>query len=252
MLYKSVKIFNKQYNIIWIILILLFCSIISLLLIKYINYTSQYENYINDNTLSKSYNLGVCSQNCCATQWTVPINLTKNSKIHPNLIGKKYFTSNLTCNNGVNNTGCVCLTSKSKKLFEKRGFINKLPIGNGLLEQDNRKSAFNIMDNKILKSVNVLDQTSELTGTKNENNIHGKLINKYDNHIDKYGNIANENEIAKNYTMAINNNIISFDNQLINNTINQSNDNNLIDLSKNELLIKNPLGLNTKNIIIIK
>ena len=91
---------------------------------------------------SFSYNLGVCSKNCCSTQWQVPENIREKDKIDPNEYNSKYTTSNMTCNDGIKNTGCVCLTEESKKLLSNRGYSN-LSFGNGLLNEDDNISGMN-------------------------------------------------------------------------------------------------------------
>jgi len=157
----------------------------------------------------------VCSKNCCATQWPVPINLTEKSRVDPSLVGTKYFTSNLTCNNAVINTGCVCLTSESKKMLGNRGYVKELPMGNGLFEQDNRKSVFKILEDQVPRPMNAMGQTTELTGVGKEI-IYGKLDSRFDNRVDKYRSVESEKEIAKYFTLPINNNIITFNNNDIN------------------------------------
>jgi hypothetical protein len=49
----------------------------------------------------------ICSKNCCYSGW--PNNVIINDGlIDIQDIGKKYITTNLNCNNGINNTGCIC------------------------------------------------------------------------------------------------------------------------------------------------
>jgi hypothetical protein len=204
-------------------------------------------NQIKSKSNEKSYNLGVCSKNCCATQWPVPINLTERSRIDPRLIGSKYFRSNLTCNNGVINTGCVCLTSKSKKLLGNRGYVKDLPMGNGLLEQDNRKSAFKIMEDKVPRPVNVLGQTTELTGESKPKITSGKFSSRFDSRTDRYRSIESEKELVKYFSMPIDNNMISFDNDAINKSLMGSNISGN-SLSPTERLMSNPLGIRTKSL----
>jgi len=168
----------------------------------------------------KTYNLGVCSKNCCTTQWPVPIDLTENSNVKLNDIGTKYITSNMTCNNGVTNTGCVCLTNESKNFFAKGGVQKDFPSGNGLLDQDNRISAFKIMEDKIPRPVNVLGQTTELTGSnKDEYIVKGKNEYKFENRINSRRSVESESEIMNKYSLPINNNMISWNNDEINKSL---------------------------------
>jgi len=278
--YELVKIPNKQCQTFWMILIMFFCAMAIINGFKYnrfeyfdqkkktiiqdktdakkdtkikLKYTiPKYTNSKNIKTYPKSYNLGVCSKNCCATQWPVPINLTEKSKVDPRLIGKKYFRSNLTCNNGVINTGCVCLTNESKKVLGNRGYVKDLPMGNGLFEQDNRKSAFKIMEDQVPRSVNVLGQTTELTGKSKPKYTSGKFSSRFDSRTDRYRSIESEKELVKQFSMPIDNNIISFDNDAINQSLmNQALMNSNISgnvLSPTERLMSNPLGTSTKGV----
>jgi len=47
----------------------------------------------------------VCSKDCCSTQWPI------SDKIHvkdPKINMEEYLPTNLNCNNGIYDTGCVC------------------------------------------------------------------------------------------------------------------------------------------------
>ena len=284
--YELVKVPNKQCKILWIMLGLFFCTICIFYRFNYSSseHFSEKDKKISSSTnlsksitpiptipkptipkptiskptqnksknkklYPKSYNLGVCSKNCCSTQWPVPIDFTEKSKVNPKTIGKKYFKSNLTCNNGIINTGCVCLTNESKKVLENRGYVNNLSMGNGLLEQDNKKSAFKIMEDKIPRPVNILGQTTELTGDSKPKYTSGKLSSSIDNRLDSYRSIESEKEIANKFTMPINYNTISFDNEAINEALYNSNISGN-KLSPTERLISNPIGIRTQSMSI--
>lgn len=183
----------------WIITVIVIISIILLLV-----YFKQIELF------TPSYNLGVCSKNCCSTQWPIPIDVTEDSGISIK-DAQKYLTSNITCNNGVTNTGCVCLTEQSKNLLEKGGYVKDLPADNaGLLLADNSISAFKIIEDQTPRPVNVIGQTTELTGSKS-NTITGK-----DEHMDQYRYVNDEVDISKQFSLPVNSNIIMFDNEKIN------------------------------------
>lgn len=137
MKYKLVKINNNKKFYLYILILLILIIIFYLLFIKYKNYFEYF-----------SYNLGVCSSNCCATQWNIPNNLKSNDNIDPDN-NPKYIRANMSCNNGVNNTGCVCLTQESKDLLTNRG-NKKISYGNGLLNKDNNKSGMNVFKNYTL------------------------------------------------------------------------------------------------------
>lgn len=234
MLYQLVKTPQSYCKSFWMILILIFVGL------TFINY--KVERFDNKKSKkSNTYNLGVCSKNCCATQWQVPINLTENSGVTKEMVGSKYFTSNLTCNNGTVDTGCVCLTPASKKMLGSRGYVQNLPTGNGLLEQDNRKSAFKIMEEKV-KDVSVMGQTTELTGSKNNSReISGRSESS------TYRSVESDKEIATKYSMPINNNIISWDNGEINNALSKSNISTNI-VSDTDKLLSRQIGFDSKYI----
>jgi hypothetical protein len=47
----------------------------------------------------------ICSKNCCSTQWPTSISTRiKDPKIDMN----EYLPTNLNCNDGINDTGCIC------------------------------------------------------------------------------------------------------------------------------------------------
>ena len=68
-----------------------------------------YNNYFDlkndtNNTISNIENI-VCSKDCCSTQWPI------SDKIHvkdPKINMTEYLPTNLNCNNGIYDTGCVC------------------------------------------------------------------------------------------------------------------------------------------------
>ena len=61
-----------------------------------------------------------CSRSCCGNGgvWPVPNELLIND---PNVFGKNYVMTNLTCANGAGGSGCVCMTRPVRKLYERRG-----------------------------------------------------------------------------------------------------------------------------------
>ena len=68
-----------------------------------------YNNYFHlENDTSKSIsnieNI-VCSKDCCSTQWPISEKIQiKDPKINM----EEYLPTNLNCNNGINDTGCIC------------------------------------------------------------------------------------------------------------------------------------------------
>jgi hypothetical protein len=264
MAYELVKISNSQNECksVWIVLILSLCAFLFInnLFTKREHFTLNKNNKLKTNTKSdkkifiepilSSYNIGTCSKNCCATQWPVPIDFTERSGVKKSDVGygKKYTASNLTCNNGVRNTGCVCLTDKTKKLLGNRGYVKELPQGNGLLNQDYRVSAFKIMEDKV-QPAKVLGQTEELTGRKSDSlSLSGKNINRHDTKLDRYRSVSEAKELSEKYAMPINTNMIAFDNIAINNALIESSNisgNHVSDLDR---FMSDRLGMNTQGV----
>jgi hypothetical protein len=134
---------------------------------------------------TKSYTLGVCSKNCCSTQWKTHIDVTEGSKVKSTDVGpgKKYLTSNMTCNNGVINTGCVCISDETKKMFNNRGFVKEVPMSNGLLDADYTISPFTYP--KQLNSLDTKDNYYMISNFSTP--IDDNLIDYYNNKpIDKF------------------------------------------------------------------
>ena len=83
------------------------------------NELERFSNLNDDNNLSNSLNLGLCSKKCCPPYWSNEKIIDK--RVNDNDIGKTMFTSNLFCSNGDGNKGCICLTEKSVNLLSNRG-----------------------------------------------------------------------------------------------------------------------------------
>lgn len=214
--------------------------------------TNKTNNKLFIEPILSSYNIGTCSKNCCATQWPVPIDLAERSGVKKSDVGfgKKYTASNLTCNNGVRDTGCVCLTDGTKKLLGNRGYVKSLPQGNGLLGQDYRVSAFKIMEDKV-QPAKVLGQTEELTGRKSDSlSLSGKTVNKYDRKLDSYRSVSEAKELSEKYAMPINTNMIEINNVAINNALIGSNisGNSISKSSDLDRFMSERLGMNTQGV----
>ncbi len=72
--------------------------------------TLEIENFSdlnNDNKVLSS--IGICSQKCCPDYY---YNNIKDDRIKDGDIGEKYLTTSFSCNDGVRNSGCVCLNKK--------------------------------------------------------------------------------------------------------------------------------------------
>lgn len=174
MYYRLVKNPASDLKKIWLIIIFIIfavliykCTISNVFNEKFKNKLSSTKKSKLLKPINQSYNLGICSKNCCATQWPTPINTDERSKVKKSDINKKYFTSNLTCNNGVINTGCVCLTNESKQLLTNKGNVQRLPMANGLLDEDNRNHVFKLYES--IQPYNLKNNLStEINGISND------------------------------------------------------------------------------------
>lgn len=119
---------NSTCNIIFLLNLFLLIIIISVLIycfnIEYnnIHELEKFANLNEDDNLSNSLNLGLCSRKCCPPYWSNDKII--DNRINDNDIGKTIYTSNLFCSNGDGNKGCICLTNNSVNLLSNRGFIN--------------------------------------------------------------------------------------------------------------------------------
>lgn len=79
------------------------------------NYTEELEEFNNNNNnyfdlkynTPTGYNMDkiICSKKCCSTQWPTP---TATHIKDPNIDMNEYLPTNLNCNDGINDTGCIC------------------------------------------------------------------------------------------------------------------------------------------------
>lgn len=92
---------------------------ILILLIIYIIYNNNNINYDEDENENENEEIEdfddkkyifpmekiVCSKKCCSTQWPT----SKNTQIIDSRINENdYLPTNLNCNDGINDTGCIC------------------------------------------------------------------------------------------------------------------------------------------------
>jgi hypothetical protein len=96
------------FIILLVVLLLSYCYLNTYECYNYKKYSEDfYNNYFdlkNDtsNSISNIENI-VCSKDCCSTQWPV------SEKIQdPKINMEEYLPTNLNCNNGINDTGCIC------------------------------------------------------------------------------------------------------------------------------------------------
>ena len=79
----------------------------------------------NNDTLNK-LDLHNCSQDCCKhTQWLPPNMIQEKNKN----IKEGYVGSNLSCNNGFGNGGCVCLKQNDINMLQNKSG-NSIPMCN--------------------------------------------------------------------------------------------------------------------------
>lgn len=67
-------------------------------------------------------NYSMCSKSCCGnttSNWPTPVHLQADDFVTKS--GKKFVASNYTCNNGWQDTGCLCLEDKTSNFLLKRG-----------------------------------------------------------------------------------------------------------------------------------
>jgi hypothetical protein len=64
-------------------------------------------------------NHNLCSSSCCSMQYPTPFLITSNRFSPKNT--EKYVSSNYTCRNGYQDTGCLCMTKNQKRILETRG-----------------------------------------------------------------------------------------------------------------------------------
>lgn len=67
--------------------------------------------------MSLQHNL--CSKACCSQQWPTPFSLSPDDFLL--MSGKDYVPSNYTCNNGWQDSGCLCLTKEQSLFMNRRG-----------------------------------------------------------------------------------------------------------------------------------
>lgn len=87
---------------------------------RYKNATYGDNYFINDGsdgTLGLTTSL--CSKSCCHAQYPIPFELPEDDLIKNS--GVKYVSSSYTCNNGFQDTGCLCMTKEQSDFLRTRG-----------------------------------------------------------------------------------------------------------------------------------
>lgn len=98
MAYKLVKQNSNCNIILYVLLFLIAAWALTILYPKLENFKMFQESEKNL----------ICSKKCCSTTWPTPININ-DKRINDTDIGTKYQASNINCNDGINDTGCVCV-----------------------------------------------------------------------------------------------------------------------------------------------
>ena len=60
-----------------------------------------------------------CSKSCCTDQYPLPFEMPDDKLIKNS--GIKYVQTNYTCNNGFQDTGCLCMTKEQSDFLKSRG-----------------------------------------------------------------------------------------------------------------------------------
>jgi hypothetical protein len=71
----------------------------------------------NFGNMSTSYNM--CSKSCCSSQWPVPHSITPDDYVL--MSNKEFVPTNITCSNGWQDAGCMCVTKEQSNFLRHRG-----------------------------------------------------------------------------------------------------------------------------------
>lgn len=85
-----------------------------------INNASYGDNYFIDiGEIGNSLTNAMCSKSCCSPQYPVPFSLPTDKMVCDS--NEKYVPSGITCNNGWQDTGCLCMTEEQSIFLATRG-----------------------------------------------------------------------------------------------------------------------------------
>lgn len=85
-----------------------------------LNNASYGDNYFIDiGEIGTSLANAMCSKSCCSPQYPVPFSLPTDKMVCNS--GEKYVSSGITCNNGFQDTGCLCMTEDQAMFLATRG-----------------------------------------------------------------------------------------------------------------------------------
>lgn len=78
------------------------------------------DNYFIDvGEVGTSLSNAMCSKSCCSPQYPLPFSLPTDKMVCNS--GEKYVSSGITCNNGWQDTGCLCMTEDQANFLATRG-----------------------------------------------------------------------------------------------------------------------------------
>lgn len=69
--------------------------------------------------VEQGLNFNMCSKSCCFQPYPPPFGLKEDEFVAKS--GKKFLSSPYTCNNGWQDSGCLCLEPKQAKFLNRRG-----------------------------------------------------------------------------------------------------------------------------------
>lgn len=86
-----------------------------------INNATYGDNYFLDDGQNGEMGLHstMCSKSCCSPQYPTPFSIPVDQMVCES--GDDYIPSNYTCNNGWQDTGCLCMTKEQATFLASRG-----------------------------------------------------------------------------------------------------------------------------------
>lgn len=76
----------------------------------------------DDSAIVNGLNYNQCSMACCSAQWPVPFKVPVDESIEAH--ADDFVPTNYYCNNGWQNSGCVCMTKEQSQFLDSRGHNN--------------------------------------------------------------------------------------------------------------------------------
>jgi hypothetical protein len=77
-------------------------------------------DYLDDGAMGAAgLNFNLCSKSCCAPQYPPPFDVPEDHFVANSK--DNFVTNNYTCNNGMQDTGCLCMTKEQANFQNSRG-----------------------------------------------------------------------------------------------------------------------------------